>query len=92
MSTTSKKGPVRTEQKLRAVLVRRAPRGGLSLLAGIGLMTAIGSLAAPWWDLRTRASRRALEHNSYAAPSGVMLTIVTCSASALVILTVVAFM
>jgi hypothetical protein len=39
-----------------------------------------------------RASGRALEHNSYAAFSGTVMTIATCYISALVILTVIAFL
>jgi hypothetical protein len=61
--------------------------GGLGAVYGVlALVFVIGG------DLRTRASRRALERISYAAPSGIVLPIVTCYISALVILTVVAFM
>jgi putative membrane protein len=42
-------------------------------------------------NFRARASHRALEHDTYAAFSGAVITIATCYISVLVILTVVAF-
>jgi putative membrane protein len=61
----------------------------LALGAGYGALAIFFVVGG---TLRARASRRALAKDSYAALSGVAVTIATCYISALVILTVVAFL
>lgn len=61
----------------------------IALGAGYGLLALFFVIGG---TLRSRASLHALERNSYESPSGTIVTIVTGYITALVILTVIAFL
>jgi putative membrane protein len=61
----------------------------VALGAGYGVLALFFVIGG---SFRARASHRALEENRFAALPGLVLTIATCYISALVILTIIAFM